>query len=701
MLPVVLAFSAAPLSAGPWRPVALPTASEMRRARRWVSERLRRPRPISTAPSSPPPSGGTIHTGGRADTAAAVPPRKAGTLPFYFIYNGVPSDALLPTWTCTEEVRQDKDGRIERTLRCTEPGPGLEVECRALVYADFPTVEWTLRFRNRGTSRSALIEDIRALDIRLPARAAETVVLRKWLGSICAVNDYEPIAADLKPGAVERIATSGGRPTNTEMPYFSLSKPGGGLLVVLGWAGQWNASFDRDHRGAVRVSAGQERTHFRLLPGEEVRGPIGVLQFFEGDPDRAQNVWRRWMMAHNVPRPDGKPIGPMISACNGNHYPGIITNAAEEMRFLQGYLDEGIQPMYWWQDAGWYPCDPVGWPKVGTWEVEPTRWPHGIRQVSDWARARGMRTIVWFEPERVHAGTWLAERRPEWVSGGTEGGLLRIGLPECRAWLVETIDGLIREQGIDLYRQDFNMDPLPYWRADDDAEREGISEIRHIEGYFAFWDELRRRHPGMLIDSCASGGRRNDLETLRRAVPLLRSDYTFEPVGEQCHTYGIASWIPFYGTGFIDVDAYLIRSQMSPEFTLGVDTRRKDLDYPTLRKLIAEWRRVAPCMLGDYWPLTPYSKANDAWMAWQFDAPERGEGVVQAFRRADCSEDTLSVRLRGLDPAATYEIEDTDAGALVVRSGREMMEGVTIRRTVRPAAATLLYRRRAGAGPPG
>jgi alpha-galactosidase len=44
-------------------------------------------------------------------------------------------------------------------------------------------------------------------------------------------------------------------------------------------------------------------------------------------------------------------------------------------------------------------------------------------------------------------------------------------------------------------------------------------------------DELRRRHPNMLIDSCASGGRRNDLETLRRAVPLLRSDYIMEPVG--------------------------------------------------------------------------------------------------------------------------------------------------------------------------
>ena len=53
----------------------------------------------------------------------------------------------------------------------------------------------------------------------------------------------------------------------------------------------------------------------------------------------------------------------------------------------------------------------------------------------------------------------------------------------------------------------------------------------------------------MLIDSCASGGRRNDLETLRRAVPLLRSDYIMEPVGNQCHTYGIAFWYPYYGTG--------------------------------------------------------------------------------------------------------------------------------------------------------
>jgi alpha-galactosidase len=112
------------------------------------------------------------------------------------------------------------------------------------------------------------------------------------------------------------------------------------------------------------------------------------------------------------------------------------------------------------------------------------------------------------------------------------------------------VSGLITGQGIDLYRQDFNMDPLGYWRAADEPDRQGITEMRHVEGYLAYWDELRRRHPGLLIDSCASGGRRNDLETLRRAVPLLRSDYqsfqgdpAYAP-GNQGHTYGLSSCAP-------------------------------------------------------------------------------------------------------------------------------------------------------------
>ncbi len=400
------------------------------------------------------------------------------------------------------------------------------------------------------------------------------------------------------------------------------------------------------------------------------------------------------MFDHNLPMPGGKRLAPMISACNGNHYPGIITNAAKELHFLRRYLEERIRPDYWWEDAGWYPCEPVGWPKTGTWEVEKKRWPKGIREVSDWCRSRGIKTIVWFEPERVHAGTWIAENRSEWVYGGKDGGLLKLGDPACRKWLVNHIDTLLTQEGIDLYRQDFNIDPLAYWRGDDAEDRQGIAEIRHVEGYFAYWDELLRRRPGMLIDSCASGGRRNDLETLRRAVPLLRSDYTFEPVGEQNHTYGLSFWMPFNGTGFITVDKYLIRSQMSPEFTIGVDTRRKDLDYDLLRELVREWRQVSPNYFGDFYPLTKYATANTIWMAWQFDRPDMGTGFLQAFRRGECPEESICLKLRGLELEASYALTDFDTKVTWRTSGKELLEqGLLLKSAIRPAAIVIGYKK--------
>ena len=158
---------------------------------------------------------------------------------------------------------------------------------------------------------------------------------------------------------------------------------------------------------------------------------------------------------------------------------------------------------YWWMDAGWYPSRPVGWPKTGTWEVDTRRFPKGLREVSDYIQPKGAQTIVWFEPERVRRDTWLAEQHPEWILGGANGGLLNLGNPEAWAWLVDHIDKLLVEQRIGLYRQEFNIDPLTKWRANDAPDRQGITEIKHVMGYLAYWDELRRRHPGILIDTCA------------------------------------------------------------------------------------------------------------------------------------------------------------------------------------------------------
>ena len=237
------------------------------------------------------------------------------------------------------------------------------------------------------------------------------------------------------------------------------------------------------------------------------------------------------------------------------------------------------------------------------------------------------------------------------------------------------------------------MDPLAYWRENDAEDRQGITEIRHVEGYFAYWDALIARHPNMLIDSCASGGRRNDLETLRRAVPLLRSDYIMEPIGNQCHSYALASWFPFYGTGSSKTDTYLVRSTLCPHYIACWDQRDEAIDWKNIKRLVDQWKRYAPNYYGDFYPLTPYTLADTDWMGWQFDRPEEGEGMVQVFRRVHSIYRSAALPLRALDPDALYRVTNMDAPDAVIRlSGKALMEaGLPLELIEKPGSAVFLY----------
>jgi len=632
-------------------------------------------------------------------------PAYAPDPPFSFRYGDKSFVDLSPDLEKTVDWSQLDGGRRQHELLFREPRTGLEVRCAAVEYLDFPTVEWTLYFKNTGTADTPIISDIQALDTRfqrlpddLYARFASPseFVLHHHTGSICAPNDYEPHATVLPHNETKQIACAGGRGSNGEFPYFNLEWPGQGVIAVVGWPGQWRATFQRDEGPGLRIAAGQELTHFTLHPGEEVRTPLIVLQFWKGDRVNAQNTWRRWMLAYNVPRPGGK-LRPMhLAGCSSHFFGEMVTaDEASQFQFIDRYLEERIPLDYWWMDAGWY-FNTSGWPNTGTWEVDTNRFPRGLRAITDHAHAKGLETIVWFEPERVTPGTWLYDTHPEWLlgdDGGTK--LLDLGNPDAWQWLVDHTDKLLTDQGIDLYRQDFNMDPLAYWRNADAPDRQGITEIRHVTGYLAFWDELLRRRPGLRIDTCASGGRRNDLETLRRAVPLWRTDYILEPIGTQCCTYGISSWIPFHGTGVKEADAYRFRSMMTPYPNCLWDARRTDLDYGEFRRLTAQWEMVAPDYAGDFYPLTSYSLANDVWLGWQFDRPETGEGMVQVFRRELSIYRAADLVLRGLDRNARYRVTNLDEpDAPYEMTGAELLgRGLPVEFTSCPGAALFTYQR--------
>ena len=640
---------------------------------------------------------------------------------FSFNYGGTNSKEFLGKWNFKREKKVLDANRTEYTLTYTDPKTELEAKIVAVAYNDFPTVEWTLFFTNHGKSDTPVLSDIRAIDTAFHRTGFGDWTLHHHKGDYYTADSYMPLTTPLAQKAPLHIANWGGRPTNGVFPYFNLSRGSNeGLIFVVSWAGQWNAAFLQENIAApqqegdkggtesqLTLQAGQEQTHFLLHPGETVRQPMIVLQFWKGDRTHAQNVWRSWMIAHNIPRPGGKlPKLTQLNACNGHQFPEYSKmDGASQILFIDKYLEHGFPLDYWWIDAGWYVVNPgKGWGDTGTWETDPKRFPGGLLPITKHGHDKGVKSIVWFEPERVAPNTWLADERPQWVHGGKNGGLLKLSEPEVLDWVINHIDKIITENEIDLYRQDFNMDPLGSWRSNDTENRQGITEIRHVENYFKYWDALRERHPNMLIDSCASGGRRNDLETLRRAVPLLRSDYTemrpFDANGNQAHAFVLPLWIPFFGTGLIGKDSYAddiksmcydMRTTFSPSWTACWDVRNDKLPYEQILKLGEQWKEYGQYYFGDYYTLTPYSLDHSAWIGWQFHDPAKNKGSVQMFRRSESSFEAGRFPLFGLDKSKTYRVTNIDdSNDTIETTGEELMDK-GLRITIPDRASTGFY----------
>ncbi len=619
-------------------------------------------------------------------------------VPFSFLYDGRSFADIVSRFQVERTVKTLDETRQQYIQKYTDTAGGLEVRCEGIKYLDFPAVEWVVYFRNNGKEDTAILEDIQALDLAMERGTSGEFMLRYHIGGHSGPKDYSPQDVELTPTVQQSFTTWEGFPTANYLPFFTIQWQEEGTFLGVGWPARWAAQFNRDEKTRLRMRVGQEQTHFKLLPGEEVRSPLVVLLFWQGDRSRAQNLWRRWMMAHNMPRPGGKLPQPLLEAASSGMYAEMV-NASEENQkmFIDRYLEEGIPLDYWWMDAGWYPNKGNNWQDLlGTWEVDKKRFPNGLRAISEHAHQKGVKTLLWFEPERVVRDSWLFENHPEWLLGDGDSRFFNHGHPQANAWLTERVDSILTDEKISLYRQDFAVFSKHFWLQEDQKQpdRQGITEIKHVMGYLKYLDELRRRHPDMLIDICAAGGKRLELENLRRAVPLWRSDYAFEPVGTQGHSYGLAHWLPYSGTGVAAVDTYAFRSDMCPSTVLNLDVRNKNLDYKLLQKLVQQWREVAPNYYGDYYPLTPYSLGNDMWMGWQYNRPETGEGMVQMFCRAGTMYDSGLCRLKGLEPEARYLLSDYDSEGTTTISGRELMEkGLRIIFASQPGAALIRYQK--------
>lgn len=633
----------------------------------------------------------TLDDGSTNAFAQRTGPGVGAMPPFSFRYDGKPSGEFLKTWQVTRTSQPAIDGVQVHRAVYVDPKTHLECTFELQEYADFPAAKWVLHFKNSGTSDTPILEDIQALDTTLASSLATQ--LHRSKGGAAHIDDYLYSTQTLAPfydNEPVRLGATDGRSSSFILPFFNLQDGEAGTMIAVGWTGQWAATFEQTVNAKVRVRAGMEKTHLVVHPGEEIRSPSILMLFWEGQTMRGHNLLRQFILRHNTPQKDGHPIqAPLCAGEWGGSLTKDMLAKVALMRRMQLPYD------VFWIDAGWFGDaggqflneDTGHWGRqVGNWNIDKSIHPDAMVEVSKAAREAGYKMLLWVEPERAFAGTQLPREHPDWYLKDPKEPknlLLNLGNPQARQWATNFVSGLITDLNLSWYRQDFNISTIEEWRANDTPDRQGMTEIRHIEGLYAFWDELLRRHRGLCIDNCSSGGKRIDIETLARSIPLWRSDYANkDPIAGQEHTMGLSYWVPLSGTAAVVLtpESYKFRSNLSAclAYHAGVSGPDDARMIQWHRTMTAHYVRARPLYYGDYYPLTTDTASPSEWAAYQMHRADLNEGMILAFRRAQSPYPTGVFKLGGLEADAKYELEDVDSGKKTVLTGKELSEAMTI-----------------------
>lgn len=620
-------------------------------------------------------------------------------LPYEFTYNG--------------KVYKGFEGVIDGTLK---------VSVVSAAHPDFDQSEYTVWFENVSDKPSAILENV--VSLKTTFRGSDPV-LRGCLGD--HQNHYSQYCRDLTREKEIAFASTWGRATHINFPYFDLVHGDRGTRIALGWAGTWDAKFTT--KGNVTTVEARTNPDLRtvLLPGEKIRTGLVVMLDYDGrDEYESVNKWRRWFMKYNLPKADarGTDLQPFSTICfaNDTGLPNSDGSISETyftwQRTLSVLQHEELLPDFRWFDAGWY-SDPAGnfvpyngswWSTTGAWIPCRQKWPDKtLLESNEACHALGMKAFVWFEPERVNHVDDLVRfhgYKEEWaVTGNGRHITNNIGDPECLAWTLERIIRMMDENGFDMYREDNNIDPAGHWKILDGREetktalpRRGISENKFIQGHYALWDGIiaycRAHGKCTFLDSCASGGGRNDIESMRRAVPVMRSDYDRTTVAMRLQqSSGFNKWIPFHGSstketeGQLDntsntPDLYIVRASLLPIWNEGgAFSHNPDLDFDGLRRNRAVWKRYSHLLTGNFYELSEWHGREDTsrWTVFAYSDPDTEESILLGFRQETCQDAECMVKLPFADPSEKYTVRDDDSGREFLLEGNELVKGVTLR----------------------
>ncbi len=474
---------------------------------------------------------------------------------------------------------------------------------------------------------------------------------------------------------------------------------------ALGWSGNWKIAIDHTPGGHLQISGGIHDFDFawHLSGGTSFQTPSFVAGYTDQGFGQASRNLHRYQRQHILPRPAAEASRPVLY--NSWEATGFHVTEENQLGLAERAAAVGTELLV--VDDGWFGARDDDHAGLGDWVINRQKFPRGLQPLIQRVHALGMEFGLWVEPEMVNPDSELYRAHPDWVyhfpnrarSESRNQLVLNLAQPEVQAHLFAALDRLLTDNAIAFLKWDLNR-PVsePGWpAAPPQAQREVW--VRHVLALYDLLQRLRTKHPGITLESCASGGGRVDLGILRLVDQVWTSDNT-DPVDRLRIQEGYSMaycpqtmmcWVTDSGRRVDDESrmvAFRFHSAMMGSLGIGANL----LEWSTealaeARRWVQEYKAIRPIVQkGDqYRLLSP--RAGDT-TAVEYVSEDRSQGVLFVLHHAESPRpQTLPIHLRGLKEEGRYRVTGLAAplpGAALMQGSLEVqLDGALASRLIR------------------
>lgn len=408
------------------------------------------------------------------------------------------------------------------------------------IYREYDMIGRSQKITN--TAEEAFkIEAARSLQVSfLPGQEYQFSHLSgKWVGEFQLVR--EPLTEGRKTIDSRRGSTS-----HQANPWFAIDTgatedTGDVWFGHFAYSGNWDIHAEKDTHGFVHLAGGVNDFDFSITLAKEetYETPVFFIGFSSSGFTKMSQLAHRFQQEVILPEPNRSKLRKVLY--NSWEATYFDVSAKEQMRLADQAADLGCEMFV--VDDGWFGerhADNAG---LGDWYVNKDKFPQGLNPLIEKVNARGMDFGIWVEPEMVNEDSDLFRSHPDWVYQFAGKSLtkarnqlvLNFGKQEVRDYILQSMEQLLEHHSIRFIKWDMNRavsEPGNVRKQSGtvvptaSAVHQQSLWVDHVEGLYQVIDQLKKKYPDVLIETCSGGGGRVDLGILQRTDQFWTSDNT-------------------------------------------------------------------------------------------------------------------------------------------------------------------------------